>query len=347
MTNPKSIPLISVIIPAYNAQDHLEDCVKSVCDQKVSDTVKASDFWNDNLMEVIIIDDGSSDRTGEICDRLASESTMIRVIHVKNGGVSKARNLGLENALGRYIAFVDADDKVKDTYFSDLLECAIDNEIALVIMDGKIVTDDIITGRRYLEDGLLREDTHVWGKLFDKKDLNRGERTIRFPEGLTIGEDMLFLMEVLVGIGNRECVRVISGGGYLYNYNDDGAMLKTFTPSYMDQITCWERASELLVSMTPEVSLEAIRRLSVIKIMAALLVVGKFAKMLNMSENSDKAMVEAMKDEVVQRASDLIDSANETSGVFARLSAGYKVKLLLFLFNPDLYMKLYGQWKKR
>ena len=347
MTDPKAIPLISVIIPAYNAQDYIEDCVKSVCDQKVSDTVKASDFWNDNLMEVIIINDGSGDRTGEICDRLASESSSIKVIHVKNGGVSRARNLGIENSLGRYIAFVDADDKVKDTYFSDLLECAIDNEIALVIMDGKIVTDDIITGRRYLEEGLLREDTHVWGKLFDKKDLNVSGRKISFPEGLTIGEDMLFLMEFLVGIGDRECVRTIGGGGYIYNYNDDGAMLKQFTPSYLDQITCWERASEVLTGMTPEVSLEALRRLSVIKIMAALLVVGKFAKMLNMSDNSDKAMTEALKDEVVKRAEALIDSANETSGVFGRLSTGYKIKMLLFSLSPDLYMKLYGQWKKR
>lgn len=347
MNSPKKIPLISVIIPAYNAQDHIENCVKSVCNQTVSDVLKSSDYWNDNLMEVILVDDGSTDRTGEICDRLALETEYIKVIHVKNGGVSRARNLGIENSLGRYIAFVDADDTVSDTYFSDLLICAIDKEIALVIMDGKIVTDDIITGRKYLEDGLLREDTHVWGKLFDRKDVSAGERKVRFPEGLTIGEDMLFLMEFLIGIGDRECVKTISGGGYHYNYNDDGAMLKTFTPSYLDQITCWERASELLVSMTPEVSLETVRRLSVIKIMAALLVVGKFAKMLNMSENNDKAMTEALKDEVVRRAGDMIDSASETSGTFARLSAGYKVKMLLFSISPDLYMKLYGQWKKR
>ena len=347
MNSPKALPLISVIIPAYNAQDHLEDCVMSVCNQKVSDVIKGSDFWDDNLMEVIIIDDGSSDRTGEICDRLASENPVIKAIHVKNGGVSKARNLGIENASGRYIAFVDADDKVTDTYLSDLLVSAIDNEIALVIMDGKIVTDDVITGRRYLEDGLLCEDTHVWGKLFDKKDLNAGGRKIRFPEGLTIGEDMLFFMEFLIGIGDRECVKTIRGGGYIYNFNDDGAMLKEFTPSYLDQITCWERASKLLVTMTPEATVETIRRLSVIKIMAALLVVGKFAKMLNMSENKDKAMTKALKDEVVRRASDMIDSANETNGVFARLSTGYKLKMLLFSLSPDLYMKLYGQWKKR
>ncbi len=346
MNTPKTLPLISVIIPAYNAQDLIEDCVKSVCNQKLSDKVTTDMNGNDLLMEVIVIDDGSTDRTGEICDRLASEHDCIRAIHVNNGGVSKARNLGLEKACGRYIAFVDADDRVEETYFSDLLGCITSNEISLVIMDGKIVTDDIISGRRYLEDGLLCEDTHVWGKLFDRKDLTLDGRELRFIEGLTIGEDMLFLMEYLIGLGDRRCVRVITGGGYHYNYNDDGAMLKSFTPSYLDQITCWDRAGELLASMTPEVSVKALRRLSVIKIMAALLVVGKFAKILNMSENSDRTMLMAMKSEVISRAGNSIKTAKGTPGAFSHLSAGYKVKTFLFGLSPELYMKLYGQWKK-
>ncbi|WP_026528952.1 glycosyltransferase family 2 protein [Butyrivibrio sp. VCD2006] len=345
MNNYMALPLISIIIPAYNAQDHIEECVLSVCNQKVSLKVSACLAHSGSFMEVIIIDDGSSDKTAEICDRLSSEYAYIKVIHVKNGGVSKARNLGLENASGRYIAFVDADDTVSETYISDLLECAIDNDAALVIMDGKIVTDDVITGRRYLEDGLLCEDTHVWGKLFRRMDLIINGDHIRFPEGITIGEDMLFFMEFLIALGDRKCVSCIEGNGYHYNLNDDGAMLKTFTPSYMDQIICWERAGELLVTMTPEVSVETVRRLSVIKIMAALLVVGKFAKILNMSENKDRAMLMAMKEEVVTRASGMIDNAKETSGAYGRLSFGYKIKVFIFSLSPDLYMKLYGQWK--
>ncbi|SDB47875.1 glycosyltransferase family A protein [Butyrivibrio sp. INlla16] len=351
-------PLISVIIPAYNAQELIENCVKSVCNQVVSDTVRAffgiANDADSSLFEVVIVDDGSTDKTGEICDRLSSEYNFIKTIHVKNGGVSKARNIGLENSCGRYIAFVDADDSVEDTYFDNLLvavtggdDTASEDRISLVIMDGKMVTDDIITGRRYLEDGLLCEDTHVWGKLFSREALTVGGREIRFPEGLTIGEDMLFLMEFLIGIGDRPGIRAIEGGGYHYNYNDDGAMLKRFTPSYLDQITCWERADKLMESMNPGVSLESVRRLSVIKIMAALLVVGKFAKILNMSENSDRAMILAMREEVIGRAKGMITAAKAVPGAFRALSSGYKVKTVLFSVSPDLYMKLYGQWKKR
>ncbi|WP_029322906.1 glycosyltransferase family 2 protein [Butyrivibrio sp. AE3004] len=339
-------PMVSVIIPAYRAQDYIEDCVKSVCAQKISDYVKDMAADCSDIMEIVIVDDGSTDSTGEICDRLSDNIQYLRVFHVKNGGVSKARNIGIENSCGRYIAFVDADDLVGDHYISDLLESALRNASSIVIMDGKISSAEPVTGHRYIEDGILSEDTHVWGKLFLRELLDDGKK-IRFPEGLTIGEDMLFLLDALIKVCDRKCISLIEGDGYKYNYNDSGAMLTQFKPSYLDQIKCWDIAEERISKMKHGISSEANVRFAVIKTMAALLVVSKFAKSYYMSENRDGALSGAMKDKVVLFAKDEIKRAMGVAGAYGRLSFGYKIKVAIFSCSPGLYIKLYGQWKKR
>ena len=103
----------SVIIPAYNCEKYIADAVKSVCRQPVKD------------MEIIIVDDGSTDSTGEICARLAGESRQITVIHQENRGASAARNAGIRKASGEYILFLDADDAYVDHAVDEnlLAEC--------------------------------------------------------------------------------------------------------------------------------------------------------------------------------------------------------------------------------
>ncbi|MDY3663438.1 MAG: glycosyltransferase, partial [Campylobacter sp.] len=100
--------LISVIIPVYNTASFLKECVESVLNQ-------------DENLEIILINDGSKDDSGAICDKLAKENANIKVLHKQNGGVSSARNAGLELAKGDYIAFIDSDDSIKKGYFTDLL----------------------------------------------------------------------------------------------------------------------------------------------------------------------------------------------------------------------------------
>lgn len=90
--------LISVVVPVYNVEDYLENCVKSICRQTYKN------------IEVILVDDGSTDRSGDICNDLAKIDNRIRVIHKKNGGLSEARNYGIDSAKGVYITFVDSDD---------------------------------------------------------------------------------------------------------------------------------------------------------------------------------------------------------------------------------------------
>ena len=93
--------LVSVIIPAYNIEDYIGRCLDSVLSQTYKN------------LEIIVIDDGSSDRTGEILDDYEKKNHRMKVIHKENGGVSSARNIGIDRANGDYIGFVDGDDRVK------------------------------------------------------------------------------------------------------------------------------------------------------------------------------------------------------------------------------------------
>lgn len=103
-------PLISVIVPVYKVEDYLEECVDSIRNQTY-----------DNL-EIILVDDGSPDRSGEICDRLATQDSRIKVIHKENGGLSSARNAGLDVATGEYVSFIDSDDWIRLDMYQRLMD---------------------------------------------------------------------------------------------------------------------------------------------------------------------------------------------------------------------------------
>ena len=112
-------PLISVIIPVYKVEDYLEQCVRSVAAQSYSP------------LEIILVDDGSPDRCGSICDALAAEDERIKVIHKPNGGLSDARNKGVEASRGEYVSFVDSDDYVSPHYIEYLYRLMVDNKAQL------------------------------------------------------------------------------------------------------------------------------------------------------------------------------------------------------------------------
>ena len=102
--------LISVIVPVYNVKPYIKECISSIL------------YQTHNELQVILIDDGSTDGSGEICDQFAKQDARIEVIHQKNAGVSAARNAGLQRAIGKFVIFTDSDDKLPATAYQDLLE---------------------------------------------------------------------------------------------------------------------------------------------------------------------------------------------------------------------------------
>lgn len=206
------MPLISIIIPAYNIADYIGICLDSLLKQTYKN------------LEIIVVDDGSSDNTGKIVDEYTVKYQNIKVIHKKNAGVSAARNSGIDIASGDYIGFVDGDDTVDEEMFEILVDNAIkyDADIShcgykmvfpsrvdyyynteiLVEQDKKLGLVDLITGKR-IEPGLCN-------KLY-KKELFKG---IRINEDIKINEDLLLNYYLF-----KQSSKSIFYDICLYNYN--------------------------------------------------------------------------------------------------------------------------------
>lgn len=175
-------PLITVIIPVYNVERYLRRCVDSVTSQT---------YYN---LEIILVDDGSPDGSGIICDSYAASDTRVRVIHKPNGGLSSARNAGLEIMTGNYVMFVDSDDYIAPDCVAFLFDMALRFSAPVSIGNYRVTTDsscdfskggehlELISGRKAVERQFGKDSVQyvsAWAKLYEKNLF----RDIRFPEG--------------------------------------------------------------------------------------------------------------------------------------------------------------------
>ena len=189
-------PLISVIVPIYGVEKYLEQCLDSILNQTY------------RHLEIILIDDGSPDRCGEICDRYASQDTRIQVIHQTNQGLSAARNVGMDMATGEYISFIDSDDYIVPQYYEKMLEgfkqypdapiiaCLVyqdkDGQITCLSPNWHTTQPVFHSSLTFCEECLLGKMTvAVWNKLFRAELL----KDIRFRVG-RIFEDSLFMHDL-------------------------------------------------------------------------------------------------------------------------------------------------------
>ena len=160
---------LSVIIPVYRVETTLDRCVKSVLKQQVND------------MEVIIVDDGSPDKCPEICDRWATMDQRIRVIHKPNGGLSDARNAGIEIACGEYITFVDSDDWIDDSTYPPLLDKMADVDILEYSIADRLLLKERIyddVNEYWLKEKAYTH-TYAWNKIYRRKLFD----DIHYPKG--------------------------------------------------------------------------------------------------------------------------------------------------------------------
>ena len=210
-----SNPNISVIIPVYNAEATLRRCVDSVLSRTFTD------------FECLLINDGSKDRSGEICDEYARKDSRVRVFHKENGGVSSARNVGLDNARGEWITFVDSDDWI-DVHSIMNYQIAVDNDVDMVIQ-GYVIenasSENSYFGIDYTgtaNDAISNLDKDyylgfVWNKLFNNNIL--AASSLKFDETLSFQEDFLFSLDYMT-LCRR--IRSISSVGYHYYMPDWG-----------------------------------------------------------------------------------------------------------------------------
>lgn len=156
--------LISVIIPVYNVEEYISECIESVIAQSY------------NNLEIILVNDGSTDSSGESCDRYAAKDSRIRVIHKENGGQSSARNAGLEVASGEWIVFVDSDDVVHKELITMLRRAVDDQRLAMCLRDdfvdslppSEIVEKTELVDRCEVLNRIYTDNQYivVWGKIY-------------------------------------------------------------------------------------------------------------------------------------------------------------------------------------
>lgn len=214
------MPKISVIVPVYNAEKYLHRCIDSILAQTFTD------------FELLLINDGSTDSSGGICDEYAVKDSRIRVFHKKNGGVSSARNLGLDKCIGEFVSFVDSDDWVENTYLADFFPIESEDFISnYYVAEGWVEwTRCPLKNKMYFYEDLpeffsgdLNKMNFVWSKLFKKEVIEMYK--LRFDSTISYGEDTLFIYTF---ISYSRCVRTKGNAVYHYNCHSDNSLSNSF-----------------------------------------------------------------------------------------------------------------------
>lgn len=247
-----SEPLISVIVPVYNVEEYLQRCVESLL---------AQDYSN---IQIVLVDDGSPDKCGDICDEYSKTYPNIMSLHKRNGGASDARNYGLKYAKGRYICFVDSDDYVTKHYISHLYTALVKTKADLSMSwfccvynsNGKKTSDriqdlKIYTAKECIERLLYQDgvDTSPCGKLY-KKELLGG---LEFPKG-KLYEDIPFTSEAIL---RSEYIAVISNVDYFYFQRNDSTQYQPFNRRKLDCIIHIRNMCRRVVALYPDLALAA------------------------------------------------------------------------------------------
>lgn len=226
-------PKISIIVPVYKVEPYIRRCIDSILSQTFKD------------FELILVDDGSPDRCGEICDEYALKDSRIKVIHKKNGGLSSARNVGLDIAQGEYIGFVDSDDYIELNMYETLYDLCKNNNADIGVISSRIVKNKkmilretsglkIFNKERAMEELAIGKyfDEVVWTKLFKNSTIGN----LRFKLNIK-HEDTEFTYRVI-----DRCQKLVYVGKPMYNYiiKDNSIMAFSKKEFCIDHIKIYE-----------------------------------------------------------------------------------------------------------
>lgn len=206
----------SIIVPIYKAEKYLNQCVESILTQSFSD------------FELLLVDDGSPDRSGEICEEYQKRDARVKVYHKENGGVSAARNFGLDMAQGEYVMFVDSDDWLEADCLNTCASLMAEFNLDLLQFSCKRVTDrgktlytsqeesDVLPAAEYVSANRL--SVCVGGTVFCSSIIK--SRNLRFDVGLKLGEDQLFMFRYTNSCHRCKHIKTLF---YCYRYNTESA----------------------------------------------------------------------------------------------------------------------------
>ena len=242
MTRVSKEPLVSVIVPIYNCEEYLNKCVESIVNQTYKN------------LEIILVDDGSIDNSLKMCTEWSKKDKRIKVIHKKNGGVSSARNVGIDSATGKYISFVDSDDWIDPNYYKKMIEIVLNQKADIVqcsynrilkTAKEKISLKKGIYNNEEMLIMALNPQTGIGFchmKLYNKKVVDG----ILFDESLLVGEDALFNENIA-----SKKLKLIVIDEALYNYRiNQQSTTKRYDKNYIKKYEqSMKKSKEYILSM--------------------------------------------------------------------------------------------------
>lgn len=225
------MPKLSVIVPVYNAEDYLHRCIDSILAQTFTD------------FELLLINDGSKDNSGKICDEYAAKDNRIRVFHKDNGGVSSARNVGLDNVRGEYVTFVDSDDWIEPEMYKAMLY-----ELGVKVADVCFCDIRISSSlRTYVEhygicgnkdediSNYIYREWHSSCNIVAKNEIFEKNR-LRYPEGISFCEDFHLTLRLLCF---AERIINVDEAFYIYNRDNESSATHNFSSKkHLDRYWC-------------------------------------------------------------------------------------------------------------
>lgn len=303
---------VSIIVPVYDVEEYLVECIESILAQT----------WKH--FEIILVDDGSTDSSGKMCDEYAEKYNCIFVIHKKNGGLSSARNAGIDVARGNYLAFIDSDDVVHPDYLRELVKIVEKENADLVACDFCVgtscqwgETSEVKYDIRRDEDVLERMNdndvvvTVAWNKLYHAKFFK--EYSLRYPEG-KIHEDM-FLTPQILHYTNK--MVITNQKLYFYRQRKNSIMNSSFSIKQLDSLEAIEFRIALFTKWNKK-ELQIKEYESYIR---------KAKELYRKMKNSEEDEYEQEKKKIKLKMLDILKEKK----VFYLLNWKYKIKLITFL----------------
>lgn len=235
---------ISVIIPVFNAEVYLKRCLDSVINQTYRN------------LEIILINDGSTDSSDKICDEYKQKDNRIIVIHQENKGQSAARNKGLDISTGDFVGFVDADDFIDEKMYEKLMYSLKDRDLAICdyqliksnlsykLDSSESISTVLFTYNQIWEEILIRLNNAVWNKLFKRKLINQ----LRFREDLHHGEDMMFNLEYLINCSSAVMVKQTL---YYYCRNASSVTSSSFSEKKLSEVVSKDKILSFVINNNP------------------------------------------------------------------------------------------------
>lgn len=246
--------LITIVVPVYKVEKYLEKCINSILSQTYSN------------LEIILVDDGSPDNCGKMCDTYAKKDNRIKVIHKENGGLSDARNAGIEIAKGKYITFIDSDDYIEEDYIEFLYNLIKENNVKVSICSHTVIYDtgriiekatnehSILEAKTTIERILYDEgiDISAWAKMYETQLF----ADTKYPKG-RLFEDSATTCKIL-----SKCDKIAIGSVSKYNYiiRSESITNEDFSTKKMDLIISTEEIGNFILEKYPDLQKAVQRR---------------------------------------------------------------------------------------